>query len=140
MEPINIKVTLTCDDTITQLVDAVCKVLHSDFKLDKDQAAIPTAAPAQNIPAAPAPQVINSTPVAPTLAAPAAPAPVVPTAPAKQYSLEDLLTAAGPLIDQGKTNELIALTKKYGVQSFNEIPVDKYGAVAVDLRALGAKL
>ena len=84
-------------------------------------------APAQEpAPAAPAPEP--------------APAPVVPVAPAKTYTLEDLLTAAGPLMDQGKMNDLIALTAKYGVKSFTDIPEDQYGSVAVDLRALGAAL
>ncbi|WP_303226049.1 hypothetical protein [uncultured Acidaminococcus sp.] len=79
-------------------------------------------------------------PAAPKAAPAPAPAPAVPTAPARTYTLEDLLTAAGPLMDQGKFAELTALTAKYGVKSFNDIPADQYGNVAVDLRALGAQL
>lgn len=92
---------------------------------DPGEHAAPAPAP-EPAPAAPAPEP--------------APAPVVPVAPAKTYTLEDLLTAAGPLMDQGKMNDLIALTAKYGVKSFTDIPEDQYGSVAVDLRALGAAL
>lgn len=88
------------------------------------------------------------TPVAPAAAAPSTPDPVtpeppvatVPTAPAKEYSLDELLTATAPLMDAGKIADLQALMQKYGVASMMEIPKEKYGELATDLRALGAKL
>lgn len=95
-------------------------------------------------PSAPAPV----TPVAPAPAAPSTPDPAtpeppvatVPTAPAKEYSLDELLTATAPLMDAGKIADLQALMQKYGVASMMEIPKEKYGELATDLRALGAKL
>ena len=88
------------------------------------------------------------TPVAPAAAAPSTPDPVtpeppvatVPTAPAKEYSLDELLTATAPLMDAGKIADLQALMQKYGAASMMEIPKEKYGELATDLRALGAKL
>lgn len=95
-------------------------------------------------PDAPAP----ATPVAPAPVAPSTPDPAaheppvatVPTAPAKEYSLDELLTATAPLMDAGKIADLQALMQKYGVASMMEIPKEKYGELATDLRALGAKL
>lgn len=159
---LNINVKLTCDDYMVRMVDAVVRSLvaidGAVAPMVKAPATKPTTAPAlaaqpqQAAPKAaesqqtealfpPAP-VVQQTPApapAPAPAAPA-PAPVVPKAPARTYSLNDLLTAAAPLMDQGKFQELSALTAKYGVKSFTDIPEDQYGNVAVDLRALGAAL
>lgn len=101
-------------------------------------------APVPTVPSTPAP----ATPVAPAPAVPSTPNPatpeppvaVVPTAPAKEYSLDELLTATAPLMDAGKIADLQALMQKYGVASMMEIPKEKYGELATDLRALGAKL
>lgn len=68
------------------------------------------------------------------------PAPVIPTAPAKKYTLDDLITAAAPLLDAGKFDEMTALTRKYGADSFIAIKEADFNAVAADLRVLGAKL
>lgn len=148
---LNIKITLTCDDYMTRLVDAVVRSLDAI-----DGAVAPMAsAPTQEAVPQPQPEkqeipevrhagaLFPPAPVVQQAPAPAPapqPAPVVPTAPARTYSLNDLLTAAAPLMDQGKFQELSALTAKYGVKSFTDIPEDQYGNVAVDLRALGAAL
>lgn len=153
---LNINIKLTCDDYMVRLVDAVVRSLDA---IDGAVAPVvkapetkPTTAPApatqpqQAAPKAAEPQQTGAlfppAPAAqPAQPAPAPqPAPVVPTAPARTYSLNDLLTAAAPLMDQGKFQELSALTAKYGVKSFTDIPEDQYGNVAVDLRALGAAL
>ena len=78
----------------------------------------------------------NNNPAAPIPTA----TPVVPTAPAKTYTLDDLITAAAPLLDAGKFDEMTALTRKYGADSFMAIKESDFGSVAADLRALGAKL
>jgi len=135
---INVTITLKCDEYMTRLVTAVLDSLDAIDGARK-QEAIPEPAAAAPVPTptpAPAPVAPVSIPAAPV----PAPAPAVPVAPARTYTLEDLLTAAAPLLDQGKFAELTALTAKYGVKSFNDIPADKYGSVAVDLRALGAQL
>ena len=96
--------------------------------------------------ATPAPAVepitLESTPNTPEIpkATPDAPVAAVPVSPAKEYSLDELLTATAPLMDAGKIADLQALMQKYGVASMMEIPKEKYGELATDLRALGAKL
>ena len=85
--------------------------------------------------AAPAPAV---TPAAmPT--ANAAPTGTVPTA-APQYTIDMLATAGSSLIDAGKMDQLMGLLGKFGVASLTEIKPENYGAVATELRALGAQI
>lgn len=76
----------------------------------------------------------------PATAAQPSPTPAVPTAPAKTYTLDELLAAAGPLMDAGKGPELQELMKKYAVASMMDLPKERYGELATDLRALGARL
>lgn len=155
---LNINIKLTCDDYMVRLVDTVVRSLDAIdgavapvVKAPETKPAAAPAPAAQPQPVAPKAASVQQTgalfPPAPavqpaaTQPAPAPQhAPVVPTAPARTYSLNDLLTAAAPLMDQGKFQELSALTAKYGVKSFTDIPEDQYGNVAVDLRALGAAL
>lgn len=153
---LNINIKLTCDDYMVRLVDTVIRSLDAIdgavapvVKAPETKPGIapaPAAQPQQAAPKAADPQQTGALfppapAVQPAQPAPAPqPAPVVPTAPARTYSLNDLLTAAAPLMDQGKFQELSALTAKYGVKSFTDIPEDQYGNVAVDLRALGAAL
>lgn len=158
---LNINIKLTCDDYMVRLVDAVVRSLDAIDgavapvvkapETKPASAPAPAAQPQQVAPKAASVQQTGALfppapAVQPAAAQPAQPAPapqpvpVVPTAPARTYSLNDLLTAAAPLMDQGKFQELSALTAKYGVKSFTDIPEDQYGSVAVDLRALGAAL
>lgn len=80
----------------------------------------------------------ESATIAPTPEPPVAP--VVPTAPAKKYTLDELLAATAPLMDAGKIAELQALMQKFGVPSIMDIPEEKYGELATALRELGAEL
>lgn len=64
----------------------------------------------------------------------------VPVAPAKEYTQAEILAACGPLMDAGKVPELTQIIQEFGVASMMEIPQEKYGELAVKLRALGAKL
>lgn len=66
--------------------------------------------------------------------------PTVPVAPAKEYTQAEILAACGPLMDAGKVPELTQIIQEFGVASMTEIPQEKYGELAVKLRALGAKL
>ena len=91
---------------------------------------------------APTPEPVKSAdpePVKPAAPEPPA-APVVPTAPAKTYTLDELLAATAPLMDAGKIAELQALMQKFGVPSMMDIPEEKYGELATALRELGAEL
>ena len=86
-------------------------------------AAVPTPAPVA-APAAPA--------------APAAQKPVPTGAP--QYTLDMLATAGSALIDAGKMDQLVQLLTKFGVASLTDLQPEHYGAVANELRALGAAI
>lgn len=111
----------------------------------------PVATPAQ-APGAPlsATPAQTATPIAPTVpvATPAptvtpvanvAPAPAVPTS-APQYTLDMIATAGSALIDAGKMDQLMGLLGKFGVASLTELAPESYGAVANELRALGAAI
>mgnify|MGYP004519284197 CR=1 FL=1 len=92
----------------------------------------PIATPAQTVPVAtPAPAV--------TPAANVTPAPAVPTS-APQYTLDMIATAGSALIDAGKMDQLMQLLGKFGVASLTELSPENYGAMATDLRALGAAI
>lgn len=109
----------------------------------------PTPAPAPGAPLSATPAQ-TATPIAPTgpVAAPAptvtpaanvTPAPAVPTS-APQYTLDMIATAGSALIDAGKMDQLMALLGKFGVASLTELAPESYGAVANELRALGAAI
>ena len=80
--------------------------------------------------------IVAPTPVQ-TNAAPTVPA--VPTS-APQYTLDMIATAGSALIDAGKMNQLMQLLGKFGVASLTELAPESYGAVAGELRALGATI
>lgn len=71
--------------------------------------------------------------------APSAPAPIVPTA-APQYTLEMLAKAGTALIDAGRMNDVMALLGKFGVEALTSLDPSMYGAMATELRNLGAQI
>lgn len=85
-------------------------------------------------------------PVVPTMPAPPAVQPSVPVNPtpiptsAPQYTFDMISTAGSALIDAGKMDQLVMLLGKFGVQSLTDLNPESYGAVANELRALGAKI
>ena len=98
-------------------------------------------APAPSVPSAVSGSTVPAAPVAPTTPAPAsAPPVVVPTAAAPTYTVEELQLACAPLTDANRMAELQAVCAKYGAASLLDIPKEQYGALAADLRALGARL
>lgn len=66
--------------------------------------------------------------------------PVVPVAPVKEYTLEEIQVALQPLMDAGRTNEIVGLMKKYKVASLPELPKDQFPNLVVDLRNMGARI
>lgn len=64
---------------------------------------------------------------------------IAPTAPVKEYKLEELQVAMQPLINS-KLSELQALLAKYGVPSLVELPKERYPEFAADLRAMGVQI
>lgn len=103
----------------------------------------PTQAPGAPLSATPAQTAAQAAPTVP-VAQPApvantAPAPTVPTS-APQYTLDMIATAGSALIDAGKMDQLMQLLGKFGVASLTELTPESYGAVAGELRALGATI
>lgn len=70
----------------------------------------------------------------------AQPTPAVPVAPVKEYTLEEIQVALQPLMDAGRTNEIIGLMQKYKVTSLPELPKDQFPNLVVDLRNMGARI
>lgn len=106
---------------------------------------VPTAsaqAPGAPLSATPAQTAAPAAPTVPVAApAPTAPAqaPTVPTS-APQYTLEMIANAGSSLIDAGKMDQLMGLLGKFGVASLTELAPENYGAIAGELRALGATI
>ena len=68
----------------------------------------------------------------------AAPQTAVPVS-APEYTLDQIARAGVSLVDAGKRNELTSLlAQRFGVQAITQIPPEQYGALAAELRALGA--
>ena len=70
----------------------------------------------------------------------APPTPAVPVAPVKEYTLEEIQVALQPLMDAGRTNEIVGLMQKYKVTSLPELPKDQFPNLVVDLRNMGARI
>lgn len=99
-------------------------------------------------PVAPVAQPTPVAPVAPT-SAPApttpvpqqvTPTPAVPVAPVKEYTLEEIQVALQPIMDAGRTNEIVGLMQKYKVASLPELPKEQFPNLVVDLRNMGARI
>lgn len=100
----------------------------------------PSVAPvAQSTPVAP---VVPTSVSVPTTPEPpqAPPTPAVPVAPVKEYTLEEIQVALQPLMDAGRTNEIVGLMQKYKVASLPELPKDQFPNLVVDLRNMGARI
>ena len=99
-------------------------------------------------PVAPVAQPTTVAPVVPTsVSVPATPepqqaptTPAVPVAPVKEYTLEEIQVALQPLMDAGRTNEIVGLMQKYKVASLPELPKDQFPNLVVDLRNMGARI
>lgn len=154
---LEIRMTLTADPKLETLLDKVCNTFSFDNSLPFTAEQAAPVKPATNTPVKPAPSVpVNPTPVGTTIATNAAPAPVttqpapaakpvppqstVPTVAPTAYTIEQLQAAVGPLLMQGKGPQLQGLLAKYGVQRLPDMPADKMGLFAADLRGLGAQI
>ena len=96
-----------------------------------ERTAVPSVAPATTV---------SAVPVAPTTPAPTPPPAPVPRADAPTYTIEELQLACAPLMDANRMGEIQSTIAKYGATSLLDIPKEQYGALAADLRALGARL
>lgn len=99
----------------------------------------PVAPVAQPTPVAPVVPTSVSVPTTPEPSQ-APPTPAVPVAPVKEYTLEEIQVALQPLMDAGRTNEIVGLMQKYKVASLPELPKDQFPNLVVDLRNMGARI
>lgn len=96
----------------------------------------PVTQPTPVAPVVPASVSVPTTPEPPQ----APPTPAVPVAPVKEYTLEEIQVALQPLMDAGRTNEIVGLMQKYKVASLPELPKDQFPNLVVDLRNMGARI
>lgn len=96
----------------------------------------PVAQPTPVVPVVPTSVSVPTTPE-PTQAPPT---PAVPVAPVKEYTLEEIQVALQPLMDAGRTNEIVGLMQKYKVASLPELPKEQFPNLVVDLRNMGARI
>lgn len=59
---------------------------------------------------------------------------------APTYSMEQIAVAGAQLCDQGKRDAVVEVIRSFGASSLQEIPKEHYGAYAMKLRELGAKI
>lgn len=131
--------THLCDCQDGKLVEA--PVVEAKPKEEKPKKSKKASKPVEEKVEAPAEPV----PVAPAQPAPVAPvvpqqAPAVPVAPVKEYTVEEIQVALQPLMDAGRTNEIVGLMQKYKVASLPELPKDQFPNLVVDLRNLGVRI
>jgi hypothetical protein len=86
------------------------------------------------------PKVETIAPVAPVTPTKETVAPAAPTAPVKTYTLPEIQKTLQPLMDEGRTAELVGLLQKFGVADLTKLPTDQYPDFINDLRALGVRL
>lgn len=96
----------------------------------------PVAQPTPVVPVVPTQMSVPTTSEPPQ----APPTPAVPVAPVKEYTLEEIQVALQPLMDAGRTNEIVGLMQKYKVASLPELPKDQFPNLVVDLRNMGARI
>ena len=96
----------------------------------------PVAQPATVAPVVPTSVSVPTTPEPPQ----AQPTPAVPVAPVKEYTLEEIQVALIPIMDAGRTNEIVGLMQKYGVSDLTKVPKDSYPQLIQDIRNMGARI
>ena len=99
----------------------------------------PVAPVAQPTPVAPVVPTSVSVPTTPEPTQ-APPTPAVPVAPVKEYTLEEIQVALIPIMDAGRTNEIVGLMQKYGVSDLTKVPKDSYPQLIQDIRNMGARI
>jgi len=120
----------TCE--LTEALYALAKAISSAKPQETPKAPIASLLPHQPEP------VAQPAPTAPTQPAIAQQPPAnIPTS-APTYNLEQLAVAATPLIDAGRQAELVDLLSQFGVQALTQLPKERYGEFAQELRRLGA--
>lgn len=138
------------------MVEFAKNLLHSgekasEVKADPVQAepVVSVSVPVQTVPTVPvssAPTPVTPVPTAPVQpavpiqqTAPTQSAPTVPTS-QRTYTLDELATAAMPLMDAGMQQQLQQLISSFGVDALPALPPEQYGNFATALRGMGANI
>ena len=144
-----IRITFEAKNYVSLCEELKLFLSYSNIPTTKDPTTAPVVpATVQAPPVAPVAQPTTVAPVVPTsVSVPttpeptqAPPTPAVPVAPVKEYTLEEIQVALQPLMDAGRTNEIVGLMQKYKVASLPELPKDQFPNLVVDLRNMGARI
>ena len=144
-----IRITFEAKNYVSLCEELKLFLSYSNIPTTKEPPTAPVVpATVQAPPVAPVTQPTTVAPVVPTsVSVPttpepqqAPPAPAVPVAPVKEYTLEEIQVALQPLMDAGRTNEIVGLMQKYKVASLPELPKDQFPNLVVDLRNMGARI
>ena len=144
-----IRVTFEAKNYVALCEELKLFLSYSNIPTTKEPPTAPVVpATVQTPPVAPVAQPTTVAPVVPTSAplqthpdpGQAPPTPAVPVAPVKEYTLEEIQVALQPLMDAGRTNEIVGLMQKYKVASLPELPKDQFPNLVVDLRNMGARI
>ena len=144
-----IRITFEAKNYISLCEELKLFLSYSNIPTTEEPPTAPVVpATVQAPPVAPVAQPTPVTPVVPTSVsvpttpepAQAPPTPAVPVAPVKEYTLEEIQVALQPLMDAGRTNEIVGLMQKYKVASLPELPKDQFPNLVVDLRNMGARI
>lgn len=144
-----IRITFEAKNYVSLCEELKLFLSYSNIPTTKEPPTAPVVpATVQAPPVAPVAQPATVVPVVPTsVSVPttpdpvqAPPTPAVPVAPVKEYTLEEIQVALQPLMDAGRTNEIVGLMQKYKVASLPELPKDQFPNLVVDLRNMGARI
>lgn len=144
-----IRITFEAKNYVSLCEEIKLFLSYSNIPTTKEPPTAPVVpATVQAPPVAPVAQPATVAPVVPTsVSVPttpepqqAPPTPAVPVAPVKEYTLEEIQVALQPLMDAGRTNEIVGLMQKYKVASLPELPKDQFPNLVVDLRNMGARI
>lgn len=70
----------------------------------------------------------------------ALPGQIPTTAVSPKYTQDQMAVAMTGLVDQGKQPQVMQILSQFGAASLMQVPKEQYGALATQLRALGANL
>lgn len=144
-----IRITFEAKNYVSLCEDLKLFLSYSNIPTTEEPPTAPVVpATVQTPPVAPVAQPAPVAPVVPTSAplqthpdpVQAPPTPAVPVAPVREYTLEEIQVALQPLMDAGRTNEIVGLMQKYKVASLPELPKDQFPNLVVDLRNMGARI
>lgn len=144
-----IRITFEAKNYVSLYEELKLFLSYSNIPTTKEPPTAPVVpATVQAPPVAPVAQPTPVAPVVPTsVSVPTTPepqqaptTPAVPVAPVKEYTLEEIQVALQPLMDAGRTNEIVGLMQKYKVASLPELPKDQFPNLVVDLRNMGARI